>query len=222
MIDTIPCRRQYGIFTAQREVAVSGTRGDRYGEWEGRYSTDLISARRRQTALPDPAIAATAIETAPGWSGEPPLTPSEARPRRFRAVLSVTVAGLLVTVIAVTATYQQHARVTPSLTSARSELSRELVQSSADQSQLDSTDGQVDAAERSLASDTALLTKDRAQLADTEARTDLQGVNIADLHLCLAGVERALNQFALGDRTGAITILGTVTSSCRGAGPVGT
>ncbi len=126
------------------------------------------------------------------------------------------------TVIAVTATYQQHARVTPSLTSARSELSRELVQSSADQSQLDSTDGQVDAAERSLASDTALLTKDRAQLADTEARTDLQGVNIADLHLCLAGVERALNQFALGDRTGAITILGTVTSSCRGAGPVGT
>jgi len=152
-----------------------------------------------------------------------PILPSpEEHPRRLRTVLGVTLVGLVLVAIGTVAAYERHSSVDPSLTSARAELHQELDRLSAAQSELGSTSGQADAVAQSLASDTTLLTRDQAQLADTEGRTDLQGVNISDLHLCLAGVERALNQFALGDRSGATGTLGTVTTLCRDAEPVGT
>jgi hypothetical protein len=175
---------------------------------DGSYSTDLIPARPPPAAVPDLTIVAASVGTTPDLTDASRLPTSEERPRRYRAAVGVTLITLVLIAIGVVATYQQHERVEPSLNSARSELVQTLDRLSEVRSQLGST--------------TALLTQDKAKLADTEARNFLQGVNISDLHLCLAGVERALNQFALGDRSGATATLATVATLCREARPAGT
>jgi hypothetical protein len=43
------------------------------------------------------------------------------------------------------------------------------------------------------------------------------GHRVADLHTCLDGVERALNQVSVGD-PGAVASLGAVTTACRAVG----
>jgi hypothetical protein len=43
------------------------------------------------------------------------------------------------------------------------------------------------------------------------------GHRVADLHTCLDGLERALNQVSVGD-PGAVTSLGAVTTACRAVG----
>jgi len=201
---------------------LSEHRGDRSGERDGSYSTDLIPARRRPSALPDLTIAAASVETTPDLTVGSRIPASEVRPRRYRAALGAALIALVLIAIGAVATYEQHERVDPSLDSARSELVQSLDRLGEAQTQLESTTNQAGTVEGSLASTTALLTQDKAQLAGSEARNFLQGVNISDLHLCLAGVERALNQFALGDRSGATATLATVTAFCREAQPVGT
>jgi hypothetical protein len=139
------------------------------------------------------------------------------RRRRSRAGLAIALVGLVLVAVAAGETYVQHASVDPSLASARTDLDQTLGRLDAARDQLAATTTQSETVEHSLASDTALLTQDQAQLADTDTRTHLQGVNVSDLRICLAGVEQALNQFALGDRTGAMSTLGGVTGSCQDA-----
>ena len=49
-----------------------------------------------------------------------------------------------------------------------------------------------------------------------------QGVSISNLDTCLAGVEKALNQIALANQTGAAATLQGVASNCRAAEPAST
>jgi beta-xylosidase len=60
----------------------------------------------------------------------------------------------------------------------------------------------------------ALVTAE-AGLANANQNLASQGVAIATLDNCLAGVERALNQIAVGDSGGAVTSLADVSSSCQ-------
>jgi hypothetical protein len=195
---------------------------DRYAEWDRSYSTDLIPARRQPSFRGDLTAAAAFVETAPDLTVHSSSPTSEVRRRRSGAIVGFTLVGLVLVAIAAVATYVQHASVDPSLTSARAELHQTLDRFRAARDQLGATTGLTDTVEHSLASDTTLLSQDQAQLANTEARNDLAGVNVSDLHICLAGVERALNQFALSDRSGAMATLGGVAGSCRDAEAAGT
>jgi hypothetical protein len=149
----------------------------------------------------------------------------ETRGRRWWWRLLVAYAvGLLVLVSAVGAAFELHSqlgRTNRSLTSTRAELRRTLEQVATTSGALASIAGQSTAAGQSLEMETAQLGADQQQLAAAEANIHANGVSIADLDTCLSGVERALNQISLGNKSGAAATLNGVASSCRNAQPSG-
>ena len=67
----------------------------------------------------------------------------------------------------------------------------------------------------SLATTQNNLANTQTSLADANTGLYLQGVNIATLNTCLAGVEKALNQIAVNDQRGAVNSLSAVAVSCQ-------
>ncbi len=148
------------------------------------------------------------------------MTRAPRRPRS-RYVLASVLVGPALLVAAGVATRAELASVDGSLASARAELRQTVGRVATSRSELAGTAARSATVQHTLAADTALLGRDEAQLAHVEARTGSTTAAVADLHTCLAGVERALNEFALGDRTGAQSSLGAVGASCRDAGTTG-
>ena len=66
-----------------------------------------------------------------------------------------------------------------------------------------------------LATAKASLSTTQAGLSDANKSLASQGVNIAKLNTCLGGVERALNQIAVGNNSGAVASISGVSSSCQ-------
>lgn len=79
------------------------------------------------------------------------------------------------------------------------------------------TEEQVGTDSDSLARDTQELNAARGALADVRAHVSQQSETIDDLHLCLGGIERALNALSVDDQADAIAALDAVSSSCEGA-----
>jgi hypothetical protein len=127
-------------------------------------------------------------------------------------------------VSALTAAFELHSqlgRTNRSLTSTRAELRRTLEQVATTGAALARITGQSTAAGQTLEMETAQLGTDQQQLAAAEANIHANGVSIADLDTCLSGVEKALNQISLGNKSGAVATLNGVASSCRKAQPSG-
>jgi hypothetical protein len=58
------------------------------------------------------------------------------------------------------------------------------------------------------------LSATQAALAHDEAGIYFQGVDLGDIDICLAAVEQALNQLAVGQTTGGLASLRASSSSC--------
>jgi len=109
-----------------------------------------------------------------------------------------------------------------SLSSARSKLQLTLRSLSTDVKELKRTTGQRDTLQSELtttsdelASAEASLSTSKAGLSAAQNSLASQGIDIAILNTCLAGVEQALNQIAVGDNTGAVNSISGVSTSCH-------
>jgi len=149
----------------------------------------------------------------------PPASGNRRTPSRI--ILGVAVVGMAIVMIVGALAHARLTGVDGRLTSTRVELQQIQHRLSSDRARLGVATGQATAVEHSLASDAALLGLDQTQLANAATRTDVQSASVSQLHTCLSGVERALNQFALDDRSGAVATLNTVASSCQAAKPAG-
>jgi len=108
------------------------------------------------------------------------------------------------------------------LGAARSHLARTLTRLDAAQSTLADTTSQRNALQGELTSTSAelaavqsTLSSTQAGLSNAEKSLAFQGVDISVLNTCLTGVERALNQIAVGDNGGAVTSISAVSTSCQ-------
>ena len=95
-----------------------------------------------------------------------------------------------------------------SLLSAESTLAKTTSQRNVLQTQLTTTSQELTAAQASLSAT-------QAGLSDANKSLASQGVDISKLNTCLGGVERALNQIAVGDSSGAVASISGVSSSCQ-------
>jgi hypothetical protein len=94
-------------------------------------------------------------------------------------------------------------------------------------SRLTATRGALEITDRQVAADSSALARDveelnavRNALADAQAHVFQQTRSIDSLHLCLGGVEKALNALSVNDQADAIAALEAVSSSCdEAAGP---
>lgn len=156
---------------------------------------------------------------------EPDVTPGATSGRARRAwsgaALAAAVLGMAFLIMVAVATPAQLTRVDGSLAAARAVLHGTRDRLHSTRSQVAGTDGQADSVQHTLATDTYLLDLDQAQLAKSQGLTFVQGISVSELHICLVGVERALNQFALGDQSGASTTLAGMGDACQSAKPVG-
>ena len=142
------------------------------------------------------------------------------RSPRWLAVAYAVVSLLLVT--AVTVGIVSHAtlrRTNNSLAEVRAELHQTLERLAATRTTLATVTGESNAAGLTLTAETRQLSSAQAALAHTQATIFAQGVNISELNLCLAGVEKALNAIAVGDQTLAVNSLQNVASNCADASP---
>jgi hypothetical protein len=139
-----------------------------------------------------------------------------------RGLLAVCLVGLVLlgasVVVGVEAHGQQH-RIDAELSSARARLRNTDTLLAQVRAQLAVDTAQADQAGHTLSSDSNQLAADQAQLARAQAGLFAQGVSISDLDTCLSGVQKALNQIALDDESGAATTLSGVASSCKDAEP---
>ncbi len=106
------------------------------------------------------------------------------------------------------ATRFQVARTLRTLSSVESNLLRTSGQRTVLQNELRTTTQELAAAQANLSSTQAGLSS-----ADTSLVS--QGIDIAVLNACLAGVEQALNQIAVGDNSGAVSSISAVSPSCQ-------
>jgi hypothetical protein len=70
-------------------------------------------------------------------------------------------------------------------------------------------------AESALTSTRSTLQSTQTSLANANTGLFLQGLDVATLNACLAGVEKALNQISVNDQGGAVHSLSAVASSCQ-------
>ena len=68
-----------------------------------------------------------------------------------------------------------------------------------------------------LSQDTSQLLGAQTSLAAAKAHVTQQALLIGSLKTCLAGVEQALNELAVGKQSGAIAALNSVSASCSAA-----
>ena len=89
-------------------------------------------------------------------------------------------------------------------------------------SQRDVLQGQLTTTSPELTTAQATLSSTRAGLSSANKTLTSQKVDIAQLNVCLAGVEQALNQIAVGDNKGAVASISRVSSSCQALQAQGT
>jgi hypothetical protein len=131
---------------------------------------------------------------------------------------------MAVSVVAVVVGWQAHARLrhtNSSLVAERALVQRTLVSLAEARGSLASVSSQSAAAAATVATEEHQLAGVQTQLANAQANEVSQGVNIADLDQCLAGVEQALNEVSLGNPTGAASTLHAVATDCQSAEPSG-
>ena len=179
---------------------------------------------------PNPPGEETLIETDPssgplaptGDSPRPAPSPTASdgavSPRRQLAWMSGA-ATLGVALVVAVAGHAGLARADSSLASARTELAVTRAALSGARTGLATVEARSGAAGHALAVVSAQLAGDQARLARAQADQFDQGVSINQLDLCLAGVQKALNQIGLGDRSGAATTVTGVAGDCRNAEP---
>ena len=90
-----------------------------------------------------------------------------------------------------------------------------------DAAQLQVSNDQVRSLESTAAQDRATLGTTNAAISTTERGLFYGGYDIAALDTCLGGVTQALDQAAVGQTAGALSSLGSVSSSCNAAKPTG-
>ena len=92
--------------------------------------------------------------------------------------------------------------------------------------ELASANADLASTQKSLASASSTLASTQSSLANANTSLFFEGTTVTDLNRCLAGVEQALNQIAVGNQSGAVKSVSAVASSCRsaqsggGGGPV--
>ncbi len=142
------------------------------------------------------------------------------RARRRLTVVYTLLVALLVAGVAVAAGLHGHLhRTDDELATVRSRLQGTIHRAHQAEASLAAVSTQSAAAAKTLAAETAQLSAAQAQLASTEVNVFANGVSINDLDLCVAGVERALNQISLNDQQGAAASLNGVAAACRAAEP---
>ena len=145
--------------------------------------------------------------------------------RIARRLVTGLVAGLLVLVALVAVGVVAHRdleHTADTLAVAQTRLAESQSQLSAARRRLAAVQSQSATAGRALSTASARLATAQSQLARTQADVSTQGVSISNLDACLAGVEKALNQIALANQTGAAATLQSVASNCRAAEPAST
>ena len=147
--------------------------------------------------------------------------PTERRRSPWWLAAAYAVAALLL-VTAVTVGIVSQAtlrRTNNSLAAVRAELHRTSEALASSRARLAIVTGESNAAGLTLLAESHQLSSTQAALAHTQATISAQGVNISELNLCLAGVEKALNAIAVGDQTLAVNSLQNVASNCAAASP---
>ncbi len=189
----------------------------------GAHGTDVLQAEPPTKAAGPPVGVGTGHRFGSFRVDPPPSTDSRAQRRRTRRRLSATytlLIGLLVAgITAAVAFHGQVHRTNDQLTVVRSHLQQAIHRAHQAEANLTTVSSQAAQAATTLAAETSQLSAAQAQLAATEANVFTNGVSINDLDLCVAGVERALNQISLNDQQGAAASLNGVAAACRAAAP---
>ena len=148
------------------------------------------------------------------------------RRRRRRRRTRWLIAGLALVVLAVTFGYLAGNEIQANTEFDQAHRSLDVTQGHIDavQSQLTTVrrelavvNNQVRASSTQLAQDTSQLQGVKKALVNAETNVTHQSSTIGDLHLCLGGVEQALNALAVGDQGPAIAALNAVSASCAKA-----
>ncbi len=121
--------------------------------------------------------------------------------------------------VAADVTTQLH-RTDATMASVQARVQQTVARVHATQVALHKVSAQSAAAARTLTTETSQLAADESHLSTTEADLTANGVNISDLDACLSGVQQALNEISLGDRSAAEASLDGVAATCRAAEPV--
>ena len=158
------------------------------------------------------------IDRSVGSGGTTP--PSRPRWRLVTAYVVVAVLLMVAVVVGVQAN-RQLGRTDDSLQAVRGQLRTTTAQVAVARAQLAAADARTEAAQRTLDAESAQLASDQAQLAKAQAGVHAKGVSIGELDTCLSGVEKALNQIAVGDQSGAASTLDGVSANCQNAEPSG-
>jgi len=188
--------------------------------------------RNRASTEPTPVDAAPAPEDAPAGPalGSRRMTGRRAvARRRGRVAVIVTaalVAGSLLTLGIVSDLHvrSELRQTRSSLEVTRSQLVNTLTRLATTEATLASTTEQRDTLQSELATTSQDLAGAESNLSNADQSLHVQGIDIATLHTCLAGVEQALNQIAVGNASGAVSSISGVASSCQalqGQGPGG-
>ncbi len=78
---------------------------------------------------------------------------------------------------------------------------------------------EVQSLEAAISQAKTSLATSNAAISSTEQGQVLAGFDISALHTCLGGVTQALDQIAVGQTQGALSSLGSVSTSCDAARP---
>jgi hypothetical protein len=140
----------------------------------------------------------------------------------YRAVVALVVAALVAAVVVAFVSHGQLRRADSTLATTRSELRHTLAAVAASRTELLAVTGRAEVAGQTLTAAAAQLATDQTRLAQAQADEFYQGVSINQLDLCLAGVEKSLNQISLGNTSSAAATLEGVAANCRSAEPTGT
>ncbi len=156
--------------------------------------------------------------------GFAPRRRSQRRRKRLLTLVAVTAASALLTtgVLSDLHVRSELRQARSSLRATRSRLVKTLKRLSSAEAGLASSTAQrgtlqlaLNNTARELSTAEASLTSSQASLASANTGLAFQGISITTLNTCLAGVEQALNQVAVGDQSGAVTSISAASRSCQ-------
>ena len=110
-------------------------------------------------------------------------------------------------------------RTTHTLASTQNSQTREAARLAATQAQMRATVAEVHSLEAAITQVQTSLATSNAAISATEQGLVSAGFDISALHTCLGGVTQALDQVGVGQRQGALSSLGSVSTSCDAAHP---
>ncbi len=110
-------------------------------------------------------------------------------------------------------------RTSTAWVSAQHRQNRQESRVQASQAQIGTTVSELHALEASIAQDQTSLAASNSKIASIETGLVLGGFDISALNTCLGGVTQALDQVAVGQTQGALSSLGSVSTSCNAAHP---